>query len=123
MAKRSPVARARKNMPVRMRSLFGDAPVLSEDDKRSHEDMLAMFAQHVEPDDLIGWINAWDIVSHTLESSLLRRLKIQALQRRVEGADIEGSDWNDPLREAWLAFDRAAKGLDPNDSSQDPAPA
>src|ERR1700694_793656 len=118
MAKRLPVARARKTMPVRMGSPFGAAPVLSEDNKPSHEDMLAMFAQHIEPDDLIGWINAWDIVSHTLESSLLRRLKIQALQRRIEGSDIEGSDRNDPLREAWLAYDRVAKGLDPNDSSQ-----
>jgi hypothetical protein len=124
MTKRLPALRGHKKMPPRMRALFGAAPVLSEDERSSYEEMLATLAAHIGPNDLIAWMAAVDIVSHTTELSLLRRFKIHALGRKIEGSGSAMADrWSGPLDQhpmrdsiiAWGNVGRKARGLPPID--------
>ena len=85
-----------KKLPVSVRSLFGDPPVLSSEKRKDYENLFCHMAECVKPTDVIEWLWLKDVVDHTWEIRRLRRFKRQLIEVGLpdNGEAVKGSSPN-----------------------------
>jgi hypothetical protein len=79
-ASRGELVLSAKRLPVSVRALCGDPPVLSSEKPKDYESLFCHMAECIKPTDAIEWLWLKDVVDHTWEIRRLRRFKRQLIE-------------------------------------------
>jgi hypothetical protein len=63
------------DIPDEILEMFGEPPVLTEEEAIAHDSIFMRFARIVKPRDFVEWCFVWDATNHRVEIQRFRRLK------------------------------------------------
>ncbi len=93
MTKRNLVPQAVLHIPDDILAIFGDPPLLSNEDPKLYSDLLCRIAQAVDPKHMIEWIWIKDFVDITWEIQRLRHFRTMIIEEERNSRISAVKNW------------------------------